>query len=98
MLDGDWESFFEDGQKWGCGRIKDGIREGVWKLWSKDEELILKVNYNNGKPNQSLIEPSVFGDGFSKGQNLESCSDSFWGRDNSKLIKSKKSKFNLFSS
>jgi antitoxin component YwqK of YwqJK toxin-antitoxin module len=86
VLNGDWESFFENGQKWGCGNFINGVREGTWNLWSKNGELILKVNYNNGKPNQSLIEPSVFGDGFSKGQNLESCHDSFWGRDTTELI------------
>ncbi|HEX2970345.1 MAG TPA: hypothetical protein VHO46_14700 [Bacteroidales bacterium] len=55
-LDGLFEAWYEDGNKMYSGVYKNDIRQGLWIIYNEDGSEKYRINYVNGKPDNSGMD------------------------------------------
>ena len=48
-INGEWFSYFKNGQLWRKGNYKDGKQDGLWEWYYENGQLWRKGNYKNGE-------------------------------------------------
>lgn len=56
IKDGEYKSWYEDGQNQEAGKYSNGVKVGNWKSWHENGQLKFDLNYTNDTLNGKYIE------------------------------------------